>query len=90
MSKAKAEELGDRFAEIGAHGVNAGPDSGPQAQPANRHRKGLCPEGIAATDLDLIDQRRRSVAVGLSSARVNRRRRNPSSTSTVVPSPSVT
>src|SRR3954462_13367958 len=36
MSKAKAEELGLQWlAEIGAHGMVAGPDSGLQLQPAN-------------------------------------------------------
>ena len=36
MSKAKAEELGLTWlAEIGAHGVVAGPDNSLQSQPAN-------------------------------------------------------
>ena len=43
MSKAKAEELGlSWIAEIGAHGVVAGPDSTLQSQPARRDREGAC------------------------------------------------
>ena len=42
MSKAKAEELGLTWlAEIGAHGVVAGPDSTLQSQPSARDRQGL-------------------------------------------------
>ena len=42
MSKAKAEELGLTWlAEIGAHGVVAGPDSTPAEQPANAIAQGL-------------------------------------------------
>ena len=45
MSKAKAEELGlDWLAEIGAHGVVAGPDATLQEQPANAIAK-ACAEG---------------------------------------------
>ena len=70
MSKAKAEELGVTWlAEIGAHGVVAGPDSGLQAQPANAIEKACAREGIAATDLDLIEINEAFAAVGLSSAR---------------------
>ena len=48
MSKAKAEELGLTWlAEIGAHGVVAGPDSSLQSQPAARDRARRCAkEGI--------------------------------------------
>ena len=42
MSKAKAEELGlEWLAEIGAHGMVAGPDSSLQLQPANATAQGL-------------------------------------------------
>ena len=45
MSKAKAEELGlEWLAEIGAHGMVAGPDSSLQMPAGQRHRAGL-PEG---------------------------------------------
>src|SRR4051795_2189635 len=47
MSKAKAEELGlDWLAEIGAHGMVAGPDSTLQLQPANATQKACDKEGI--------------------------------------------
>src|SRR6201994_534265 len=48
MSKAKAEELGlEWLAEIGAHGMVAGPDSTLQQQPANATRKACDKEGIS-------------------------------------------
>ncbi|OUC78151.1 acetyl-CoA C-acetyltransferase [Gordonia lacunae] len=68
MSKAKAEELGVSWlAEIGAHGVVAGPDSSLQAQPANAIVKACDREGIAPADLDLIEINEAFAAVGLSS-----------------------
>ena len=70
MSKAKAEELGlDYLAEIGAHGVVAGPDSSLQAQPANAIVKACDREGIAPADLDLIEINEAFAAVGLSSTK---------------------
>ena len=70
MSKAKAEELGVTWlAEIGAHGVVAGPDSGLQAQPANAIEKACAREGITPADLDLIEINEAFAAVGLASAR---------------------
>ncbi|MEO7060994.1 MAG: acetyl-CoA C-acetyltransferase [Lapillicoccus sp.] len=71
MSKAKAEELGlPWIAEIGAHGVVAGPDSSLQAQPANAIRAACAKEGIAATDLDLIEINEAFAAVGLASTKL--------------------
>ncbi|MDS1116223.1 acetyl-CoA C-acetyltransferase [Gordonia westfalica] len=68
MSKAKAEELGVTWlAEIGAHGVVAGPDSSLQAQPANAIVKACDREGIAPADLDLIEINEAFAAVGLAS-----------------------
>ncbi|GAC54809.1 acetyl-CoA C-acetyltransferase [Gordonia amicalis] len=68
MSKAKAEELGVTWlAEIGAHGVVAGPDSSLQAQPGNAIAKACDREGIAPTDLDLIEINEAFAAVGLAS-----------------------
>ncbi|MFT4396146.1 acetyl-CoA C-acetyltransferase [Gordonia lacunae] len=68
MSKAKAEELGVSWlAEIGAHGVVAGPDSSLQAQPANAIVKACDREGIAPADLDLVEINEAFAAVGLSS-----------------------
>ena len=70
MSKAKATELGlEWLAEIGAHGMVAGPDSTLQAQPANATAKACEKEGIAPTDLDLVEFNEAFAAVGISSAR---------------------
>ncbi len=70
MSKAKAEELGLTWlAEIGAHGMVAGPDSTLQAQPANATAKACEKEGIAPSDLDLVEFNEAFAAVGISSAR---------------------
>jgi acetyl-CoA C-acetyltransferase len=70
MSKAKAEELGlDYLAEIGAHGMVAGPDSSLQLQPANATAKALEKEGITAADLDLVEFNEAFAAVGIASAR---------------------
>lgn len=70
MSKAKAEELGLTWlAEIGAHGVVAGPDSTLQEQPANAIKKACEREGIAPADLDLLEINEAFAAVGLASTR---------------------
>jgi len=70
MSKAKATELGlDWIAEIGAHGVVAGPDSTLQSQPANAIRAAVAKEGISVADLDLIEINEAFAAVGLASVR---------------------
>ncbi|HEY2041108.1 MAG TPA: acetyl-CoA C-acetyltransferase [Jatrophihabitans sp.] len=70
MSKAKAEELGlEWLAEIGAHGVVAGPDSTLQSQPANAIRKAAGKEGIEVADLDLIEINEAFAAVGLASVK---------------------
>ena len=71
MSKAKAEELGLTWlAEIGAHGVVAGPDSTLQSQPARRHREGLrARRASRPTDLDLVEINEAFAAVGLASTK---------------------
>ncbi len=70
MSKAKAEELGLTWlAEIGAGGQVAGPDSTLQSQPANALQAACAKEGIAASDLDVIEINEAFAAVGISSAR---------------------
>jgi acetyl-CoA C-acetyltransferase len=70
MSKAKAEELGLTWlAEIGAHGVVAGPDSSLQSQPANAIEKACAREGIAVSDLDLVEINEAFAAVGIASTR---------------------
>jgi len=70
MSKARAEELGLTWlAEIGAHGMVAGPDSSLQLQPANATAAALAKEGITAADLDLVEFNEAFAAVGLDSAK---------------------
>jgi acetyl-CoA C-acetyltransferase len=70
MSKEKAEELGLTWlAEIGAHGVVAGPDSTLQDQPARAIEKACAKEGITPADLDLVEINEAFAAVGLASTR---------------------
>ncbi|MEO6086074.1 MAG: acetyl-CoA C-acetyltransferase [Umezawaea sp.] len=70
MSKAKAEELGlSWIAEIGAHGVVAGPDASLHEQPANAIKAACAKEGIDPADLDLIEINEAFAAVGIVSAR---------------------
>ena len=70
MSKAKAEELGlEWLAEIGAHGMVAGPDSTLQLQPANATAKACAKEGIEPSSLDLVEFNEAFAAVGIASAR---------------------
>src|SRR3954467_8958181 len=70
MSKAKAEGLGlEWLAEIGAHGMVAGPDSSLQLQPANATARACEKEGIAPAELDLVEFNEAFAAVGISSAR---------------------
>ncbi|WP_436698420.1 acetyl-CoA C-acetyltransferase [Nocardioides sp. BYT-33-1] len=70
MSKAKAEELGlEWLAEIGAHGMVAGPDSSLQLQPANATAKACAKEGIDPKDLDLVEFNEAFAAVGIESTR---------------------
>jgi acetyl-CoA C-acetyltransferase len=68
MSKAKAQELGLTWlAEIGAHGVVAGPDSSQQNPPAHAIAKACEREGISPTDLDVVEINEAFAAVGLAS-----------------------
>jgi acetyl-CoA C-acetyltransferase len=70
MSKEKAEELGlEWLAEIGAHGMVAGPDSTLQLQPANATAKACAKEGISPADLDLVEFNEAFAAVGIATAR---------------------
>jgi acetyl-CoA C-acetyltransferase len=70
MSRARAEELGlSWLAEIGAHGVVAGPDSTLQMQPAAAIRSACAKEGVAPSDLDLVEINEAFAAVGIASAR---------------------
>ena len=70
MSKAKAESLGLTWlAEIGAHGVVAGPDNSLQEQPANAIRAAVAKEGITVEDIDLFELNEAFAAVGIASTR---------------------
>jgi acetyl-CoA C-acetyltransferase len=70
MSKVKAEELGIQWlAEICASSTVAGPDSSLQSQPANAITAAVAKEGIAVSDLDLVEINEAFAAVGLSSTR---------------------
>jgi acetyl-CoA C-acetyltransferase len=71
MSKAKAEELGLTWlAEIGAHGVVAGPDSSLQSQPAQAIEKACAREGLTPADLDLVEINEAFAAVGLAATKL--------------------
>ena len=70
MSRRKAEELGlTPLAVIGSHGVVAGPDASLQEQPANAIKKACAREGIAVSDLDLLEINEAFAAVGVVSMR---------------------
>ena len=70
MKRSKAEELGlSWLAEIGAHGVVAGPDSTLQSQPARAIEAACAKEGITPADLDLVEINEAFAAVGLASAK---------------------
>jgi acetyl-CoA C-acetyltransferase len=70
MSKAKAEELGLAWiAEIGAHGMVAGPDAGLHEQPANAIAAACAKEGIDVADIDLVEINEAFAAVGVVSTR---------------------
>ena len=70
MSKAKAESLGlSWLAEIGAHGIVAGPDNSLQEQPANAIAKALAKEGKTVQDVDLFELNEAFAAVGIASTR---------------------
>jgi len=70
MSKDKAEELGlSWIAEIGAHGVVAGPDPSLHEQPARAIEKALAREGMTPADLDLVEINEAFAAVGVVSAK---------------------
>jgi acetyl-CoA C-acetyltransferase len=71
MSRDAATRLGAPvLAEIGHHGVVAGPDSSLQAQPANAIAKALARAGRSVADLDLIEINEAFAAVGIHSVRM--------------------
>jgi acetyl-CoA C-acetyltransferase len=69
-SRAKAEELGAPvLAEIGAHGVVAGPDPSLLSQPSNAILKALGREGRTAAEADPFEINEAFAAVALQSMR---------------------
>ena len=71
MSRAKAEELGAPIlAEIGHHGVVAGPDASLQAQPANAIDKAIGRAGLTPADLDLVEINEAFASVAIHSTRL--------------------
>jgi acetyl-CoA C-acetyltransferase len=70
MSRVRAEDLGLTWvAEIGAHGVVAGPDSTLESQPARAIAKACAREGLDPKDLDLVEINEAFAAVGIASTR---------------------
>ncbi|AOS62312.1 acetyl-CoA C-acetyltransferase [Actinoalloteichus hymeniacidonis] len=70
MSRAKAEELGlEWIAEIGAHGMVAGPDASLQEQPSNAIAAACAKAGLAPADLDLVEINEAFAAVGVVSSK---------------------
>jgi acetyl-CoA C-acetyltransferase len=71
MSKAAAQRYGATvLAEIGHHGVVAGPDASLQAQPANAIQKALGRSGADVSALDLIEINEAFASVAVHSARL--------------------
>ncbi|MCI2422067.1 acetyl-CoA C-acetyltransferase [Saccharopolyspora sp. K220] len=70
MSKAKAEELGLTWlAEIGSHGVVAGPDASLHEQPSNAIKAACAKEQIDVAELDLVEINEAFASVGIVSTR---------------------
>ncbi|PQP18336.1 acetyl-CoA C-acetyltransferase [Rhodococcus opacus] len=70
MSRERAEAEGLTWlAEIGEHGMVAGPDSGLQFQPSGAIAKACDAAGIAPAELDLIEINEAFAAVGIASTR---------------------
>ena len=70
MSRARAEVLGvPVLAEIGAHGVVAGPDPSLLSQPANAIKKALGREGLAIGQVDLFEINEAFASVAIQSMR---------------------
>jgi acetyl-CoA C-acetyltransferase len=66
MSRDAASRLGATpIAEIGAHGVVAGPDASLQAQPSNAIKKALSRAGLSVSDLSLVEINEAFASVGI-------------------------
>ncbi len=71
MRKSVAEGMGlEWLAEIGAHGVAAGPDCSLHEQPSNAILKACSKQRITPDELDLVEINEAFAAVGVVSARV--------------------
>jgi acetyl-CoA C-acetyltransferase len=57
------------MAEVGAHGVVAGPDNSLQSQPSNAIKRALAKAGLAVSDLDLVEINEAFAAVAIQSMR---------------------
>jgi len=57
------------LAEVGAHGVVAGPDNSLQSQPANAIRRALAKAGLTTEDLELVEINEAFAAVAIQSMR---------------------
>jgi acetyl-CoA C-acetyltransferase len=70
LRKSTAEELGlPWLAEIGAHGVVAGPDASLHEQPSNAIKAACAKAGVHAAELDLVEINEAFAAVGIVSTR---------------------
>jgi acetyl-CoA C-acetyltransferase len=70
MSRAKADELGATvLAEVGAHGVVAGPDPSLLSQPSNAILKALGREGLTPEQVDLYEINEAFASVAIQSMR---------------------
>jgi acetyl-CoA C-acetyltransferase len=70
MSRTKAEQLGlEWIAEIGAHGVVAGPDASLHEQPSNAIKAALTKAGLSTSDLSLVEINEAFAAVGVVSTK---------------------
>jgi acetyl-CoA C-acetyltransferase len=70
MSAETAKALGTTvLAEVGAHGVVAGPDNSLHLQPANAIKRALAKAGLAVDDLDLVEINEAFAAVAIQSVR---------------------
>ena len=70
MSAEAAEATGATvLAEVGAHGVVAGPDNSLQSQPSNAINRALAKAGLTVADLDLVEINEAFAAVAIQSMR---------------------
>ncbi|GAA3284902.1 acetyl-CoA C-acyltransferase [Nesterenkonia halobia] len=70
MAKERARDLGlEPIAEVGAHGMVAGPDSSLQLQPARAVAAACARQGVEPTALDLLEINEAFAAVSVASAR---------------------